>query len=171
MKEIQQEKEKLYEQMKKEMDAQRQKFLDSLEMEKKEALNELKEETIHFSLIFLSKLLSNFADKDLHKKLVEFALDGIKNINEDEIENIKDELKERNIITVETAYPLTEEEIESIKKVIKEIFGIDVSVKTEERKDLICGIRIHIASKMIDSSLEGQLSVFENILRDKIAVA
>jgi len=46
-KEVQQEKEKLYQQMKKELDAQRQKFLDTLEMEKKEAINEIKEETIH----------------------------------------------------------------------------------------------------------------------------
>lgn len=167
-KEVQQEKEKLYQQMKKELDAQRQKFLDTLEMEKKEAINEIKEETIHYSLSFLSKLLSHFADRNIHKKLVDIALEGIKNINKEEVDNIKEQLKERNVVIVETAFPITQKEINRIKETINDMFGVDVSVKTEEKKDLIAGVKIHLASKVIDTSLEGQLSVFESLLREKI---
>ncbi len=167
-KEVQQEKEKLYTQMKKELDAERQKFLESLEIEKKEAINELKEETVRYSLKFVSKLLSEISDKNIHRKLLNIAVEGIKNINTEEIDNISAELKERNTVTVETAYPLSELDIKNIKKVIKDMFGVDVTIKTEERKNLIAGVKIHIASKMIDSSLEGQISVFETLLREKI---
>ncbi|MBK3333277.1 hypothetical protein GWK41_09360 [Persephonella atlantica] len=167
-KEVQQEKERLYEEMKKELDAQRQKFLDSLEAEKREVLNQLKEETVRYSLAFVSKLLSQLSDKNLHTRLFKLAMEGIRSINPEEIDNISDELKERNVITVETAYPLTEKDLQKLKDVVKNIFGVDVVVKTEERKELIAGVKIHIASKMIDSSLEGQISVYENLLRRKI---
>ncbi|WP_457622648.1 F0F1 ATP synthase subunit delta [Persephonella sp.] len=167
-KEVQQEKERLYSEMKKELDAQRQKFLESLEIEKKEAINELKEETVRYALKFVSKLLTSISDKNLHKKLLSIALEGIRSINREEIDDIAAELKERNTVTVETAYPLSEDEIESIKKSIKDMFGVNVTIKIEEKNDLIAGVKIHIASKMIDASLEGQISVFETLLRDKI---
>lgn len=169
-KEVQQEKERLYQQMKKELDAQRQKFLDTLEMEKKEVLNEIKEETIHYSLVFLSKLLSTFADKNIHNKLIDIAVEGIKSINKQELDNIKEQLKDRNVVIVETAFPISEKEIKKIKDTIRDLFDVDVSIKTEEKKSLIAGVKIHLASKMIDASLEGQLSVFENLLREKIEV-
>lgn len=169
-KEVEQEKEKLYQQMRKELDAERQKFLESLETYKKEVLSEIKEEAVKTSLEFTSKLLSYFADKNLHKKLIDIAIEGIRNINPEEIDNIASELKEHNVITIETTFPLDEEDISKIKKVVKDVFGVDVSIKTEENKNLIAGIKIHLSSKMIDSSIEGNLSVFETILRSKIEI-
>lgn len=168
--EVEKEKERLYEQMKKELDAERQKFLESLEAYKKEVLMEIKEETVKTSLELVSKILYNFADKHLHKKFVDLAIDGIKNINPEERDNLAEELKEHPVVYIETAYSLDDKDVSKIKNAIKETLGIDVEINQDEKKDLIAGVKLHIASKLIDVSLEGQLSAFETLLRERIEI-
>lgn len=167
-KQVEEEKEKLYKQMKAELDAEREKFLESLQIEKKEVINEIKEFIINYSLQFVSKILVKVSDENLHKNLFKLALEAIENLPDEDKKSISEELKHQKFILIETAYPLTEEEKNKLKDLIKKEFGIDVSIKEEEKKDLIAGVSIHIGSKLIDLSLEGQLSVFQNIMREKI---
>ncbi|RMA97238.1 F0F1 ATP synthase subunit delta [Hydrogenothermus marinus] len=167
-KQVEEEKEKLYKQMKAELDAEREKFLESLQIEKKEVINEIKEFIINYSLQFVSKILVKVSDENLHKNLFKLALEAIENLPDEDKKSISEELKHQKFILIETAYPLTEEEKNKLKDLIKKEFGIEVSIKEEEKKDLIAGVSIHIGSKLIDLSLEGQLSVFQNIMRKKI---
>jgi len=168
--EIEKEREKMYENMRKELDAEREKFLESLETHKKEVLTEIKEETIKTSLELVSKILYSFTDKHLHKKLLDLAVEGIKNINPEERDNLAQELKEHSVVYVETAYPLEDEDISNIKNAIKETLGVEVEINQTEKKDLVTGVKLHIASKLIDVSLEGQLLAFETLLRKRIEV-
>ncbi len=168
--EIEKEKENLYRQIRRELDAERQKFLESLETEKKEVLTEIKEETIKTTLKLVSKMLYNFADNHLHKKLLDLAVEGIKNIDIEERDNIAQELKEHPVINVETAYLLDNEDILKIKNAIKETLGVEIQVNQTEKKELIAGVKLHIASKLIDVSLEGHLSSFETLLRKRIEI-
>lgn len=167
-KQVEEEKEKLYKQMKAEIDAEREKFLESLQIEKREVINEIKEFIINYSLQFVSKILVKVSDENLHKNLFKLALEAIENLPDEDKKSISEELKHQKFILIETAYPLTEEEKNKLKDLIKKEFGIEVSIKEEEKKDLIAGVSIHIGSKLIDLSLEGQLSVFQNIMRKKI---
>ena len=166
--EIEKEREKMYENMRKELDAERQKFLESLEAHKREVLTEIREETVKTSIELVSKILHSFADKHLHKKLLDLAIEGIKNINPEERDNLAEELKEHPIVYVETAYSLDEKDISKIKNAIQETLGVEVQINQTEKKDLIAGVKLHIASKLIDVSLEGQLSAFETLLRKRI---
>jgi len=168
--EVEKEKEKLYNQMKRELDAERQKFLESLEIHKREVLSEIKEETIKTSLELVSKILYNFSDENLHKKLLELAIEGIKNINPEERDNLTEELKEHPNIDIETAYILSKKDIEKIQNTIKEILGISVKVNQKENKELVAGVKVHLSSKLIDMSIEGQLSAFETLLRKRIEI-
>lgn len=167
-KQVEEEKEKLYKQMKAEIDAEREKFLESLQIEKREVINEIKEFIINYSLQFVSKILVKVSDENLHKNLFKLAIEAIENLPDEDKKSISEELKHQKFILIETAYPLTEEEKNKLKDLIKKEFGIEVSIKEEEKKDLIAGVSIHIGSKLIDLSLEGQLSVFQNIMRKKI---
>ncbi len=165
-KEVQEEKEKLYERMKEELDAERKKFLESLEKEKEEVLREIREETLRYALAFTSKFLTSFADEHLHSKLYKLALESIKGLKGDEV--LRNELSSSGTIVLETAFPLTKEEIEEIRGVVKDAFSVDVNVREEVRKELIAGVRVHLASKIVDASLEGQLKVFEELTREKV---
>jgi len=167
---VEKEKENLYQQMRKELDAERQKFLESLEAEKKEVLTEIKEETIKTTLKLISKMLYNFADKHLHKKLLNLAVEAINNIDVEEKDNIAQEIKQHPVINVETAYILDDEDILRIKNAIKETLGVEIQLNQTEKNELIAGVKLHIASKLIDVSLEGQLSAFETLLRKRIEI-
>lgn len=161
-KEVEEEKEKLYSRMREELDAERKKFLESLEEERRQVLRELKEEAIKLSLSFSSKILSQMADEHLHRKLLEIALETLKEIKE---EGLKEEIVRQRSVLIESAYPLSAEDLEKVRGLIKENFGVEVDIRTAVRKDLIAGVRLHLASKFIDSSLEGQLQVLEERLR------
>lgn len=165
-KEVQEEKEKLYKRMKEELDAERKKFLESLEKEKEEVLREIREETLRSALAFTSKFLTSFADEHLHSKLYKLALESIKNLKEDEV--LRSELSSSGTVVIETAFPLTNEEIEELRGIVKDAFGVEVNVREEVRKELIAGVRVHLASKIVDASLEGQLKVFEELTREKV---
>lgn len=160
--EVEEEKEKLLKRMREELDAERKKFLESLEEERKQVLRELKEEAIRLSLSFSSRVLSQVADEHLHRKLLEIALETLKEMKE---EGLSEELSRRRDVLIESAYPLSAEDLERIKELIRKTLGVDVDLRTAIRKDLIAGVRLHIASKLVDSSLEGQLQVLEERLR------
>ena len=166
MKEIQEEKEKLHKRMKEELESERKKFLEALQKEREELLKEVKDEALKFSLTFTSKLLSYFADENLHKKLFNHAIKSLESFKNDEY--LRNELFQKNEVLVETAIPLSREEIENLKNKIAEIFGVQVKVREEVRRNLISGVRIYLGSKVIDTSLEGQLSAFESIVREKV---
>ncbi|WP_456399656.1 F0F1 ATP synthase subunit delta [Persephonella sp.] len=167
-KEVQEEKNRLFHEMKKELEAERKRYIESLELEKREILKEIKEDIINNSLLFVSKILKDLSDRYLHKKLINLALSSLEKLKEAEIKQIKEDLKKRNTVLLETPYPLSDEEKLLIQEKIKELFNIDVNFQIKENKDLTAGIRIHLGSKMIDSSISGQLQIYENILREKI---
>ncbi len=165
-KEVQEERERLYERMREELDAERKKFLESLEREREEVLREIKEETLRSALAFTSKFLTGFADEHLHSKLYELALESIKGLRGDEV--LKGEISSSGTVVIETAFPIAKREIEDLREVVKDAFGVDVNVREEVRKDLIAGVRVHLASKIVDASLEGQLKVLEDLTREKV---
>lgn len=166
MKEVEEEKERLYRRMKEELDAERKKFLESLEAEREEFLKEIEEEVIRSSLSFASRVLSRFADRSLHKKLFELALEVVENFGGDE--SVERELRSYPKVRIESAYPLGEEEVNIIREKVKDLFGVEPEVKVSVNEKLMAGVRISLASRVIDSSLEGQLSAYEKLLREKV---
>ncbi len=166
--EIQEEKERLSEQMKEELDAQRRKFIESLEAERRDVLREIREEVLKTSRLFVSKLLSELIDKNMHEKLLSIALESLRRLSREEVKNLTEELSEHRVVTVESAFPLSEEEVNRVKNTLAKTFGVEVDIRTEVKRDLMAGVRLHVASKMIDASIEGQLQVFENLLRERV---
>ncbi|WP_457600167.1 F0F1 ATP synthase subunit delta [Hydrogenivirga sp.] len=164
--EVEEEKRRLYERMKEELDAERRKFLESLEMEKEEVLREVREETLRTALAFTSKLLSSFADEELHRKLLSLALESVDKLRDDE--TLRKELATNRVVLVETAYPLSREDIDRVREKLKDAFGVEADLRVEVKKDLLAGVRIHLAPKIVDASLEGQLRVFEDLMRERI---
>jgi len=162
-KEVEEEKEKLLKRMREELDAERRKFLESLEEERRQVLRELKEEAVKLSLYFSSRILSQMADEHLHRKLLEIALETLKEMKE---EGLSEDLSRQGSILIESAYPLSAEDLKRIGDLIRKTFGVEVDIRTTVRKDLIAGVKLHLASKLIDSSLEGQLQVLERRLKD-----
>ncbi len=169
VKDVEQEKEKLYRKMKRELEEERRRFFETLNVYKREVLKEIKDTSVKTSVELVSKMLNRFADKNLHKKLIDFLLEEIKSLKQDEKKRIIESIKNSPYIRIETAYKLDEKELEKIKKSMEEIFGINsIRVKQEIRRNLKAGIKIHLESNLIDMSLSGQLSALEEHLRRKL---
>ncbi|RUM28177.1 MAG: hypothetical protein DSY32_04710 [Aquifex sp.] len=166
IKEVEEERVKLYRKMEEELESERKKFYETLEKEKEELIEEIKESAVRTSILFITKLLSYFNDRNMHKKLFDYSLEIVKRLDIDE--NLREELKNLGFVTVETAFPLSEEEKRALRGLIINKFKLEVDLKEEVKKELIGGVRIRIASKIIDLSLKGQLKSLENLMREEI---
>jgi len=167
-KEVEEKRRQLEEQLEREMELERERFLSSLEAEKEKFLKEIKEDIIKLSVTFSSKLLEKLADKHIHQKLFDLSVELLKKIPEEERKKIVEEIKSRGAVQIESAYPVSNERVGSLKKLIKELFGVKANISVLTDSSLIAGVKLHLGSKLIDSSLKGQLGVLETLLRGKI---
>ncbi len=169
--EVEERKKYLEEQLKKELELERERFLSSLEAEREKFLNRIKEDVVKLSVTFSSKLLEKLADKHIHQKLVELSFELLKKLPEEERKTVSNEIRSRGTIQIESAYPVSDKELKTLNRIFKDIFGIEVKISVLTDPSLVAGIRIHAGSKLIDGSIKGQLGVLEMLLRGKIESA
>jgi len=166
--EVEKRRRELEERLNEEIRLEKERFLSSLESERQRFLSEMKDEVVKLSVQFSSKLLKRIADEHVHRKLFELAVDALKSIPKGEVSNIKDELKSRGLIKVESAYPLSGDDVDMLKETVEKLFGVKVNVSVTTDSSIVAGVKLHVGSKLIDSSIEGQLSSLEEVVRREL---
>ncbi|MDX1807990.1 MAG: F0F1 ATP synthase subunit delta [Sulfurospirillaceae bacterium] len=163
-KEAEQEKIRLLEEIDKELGKERLKQKSILEHEKKKVENDIKEQSLQFSLDYLGRFVEEFIDEDIHQKLIEKFLYEIKSKNTNEIKILKEELKNKECeINISTPLNIKNETMRLIRETLENTFDLKiVSLNIITENSLIGGIRVGIENKIIDGSIQGRLKQLED---------
>jgi len=163
-KEAEQEKSRLLEEADKELNKERLKQKSILELERKKVGNAIKEQSLQFSLDYLSRFSGQLIDEEMHQKLIEKFLYELKSTSANEIAALKKEMKTKECeIKLSTPLKIKEKTMRLIRETLENIFDIKiVSIKTLTENSLIGGIKLGIENKIIDGSIQGMLKQLED---------
>lgn len=173
-KEKSQDKKSLYE----ELDVIKEKELDKLklslakEQEKHEAIQKHQfkkqlETAIHESMQlatdFLSKLLVDFADQALEKKIVSNFAKKLPGIDQVQLQGLESEIEQDNIVSIQSAYELDEKDKKVIEKGVQKLFSKQVNFSYSQQPDLLAGLNIQIGSVSLQANLRDELKFFSEV--------
>lgn len=132
--------------------------------EKKRAEAELKNKTLEIASVFVSNLLEDIADEELHKAIFrKLAKENGKIVSD--ISKIK-EKGETLPIDLVSAYPLKTDEVKMFQETVESQLAKKVSINTTVDKTLIAGIRIKACDMIYDCSLAGQVNALASRLKE-----
>lgn len=161
--EIQVERERLLNAVRKEVEAARKKWHRNLDSETHQLQKEFIQKTHSEALAITRKTLNELADIQLESQLVKVFVKKISTLSQEKREELKSSLKgPRNEITINSAYELTSFQMETIEKALIDCLGIEVKIKLNVRPKLTCGIELSFNGKKIAWSIEGYLDSLTN---------
>ncbi|MCD6173673.1 MAG: F0F1 ATP synthase subunit delta [Sulfurimonas sp.] len=163
-KEAQQEKKELLQKANKEFEKERLKQKNIQEHEKEKINSTINQQSLQFSLDYISRFTASLIDEQMHKKLIEKFLYELKNDSEGDISILKKEIMSKECeIKLSTSLKIDEQTLNQIKETLENILKIKtVSLKILSDKALIGGIKLEIKNKIIDGSIQGVIKNLEN---------
>lgn len=161
-----------------ELAAERQRQLDvlnkeiELERERNAAQEANRTETLKRELTsqcnqqarqFASRLLTQLAGPELEARLIDFFIEEVKSLPEEQIQPIQTSLAGKGVGTVSTAFTLTEEQRQRISKILDDHFEIRCQLSFLQDPSLVAGLRISLGAWQMDMSLAGELGVYAEV--------
>jgi F-type H+-transporting ATPase subunit b len=158
-----------------EMDAERQRQIESLnkelliERERNTAQENHRQEALKRELVaesnlqarqFASKLLAKLAGPELESRLIALFIDEIKELQDEQIRLIKIGLGDKVNGLVISAYQLSDEQKKKISGAIDDQLEIRNQLEFIQDQNLLAGLRISLGAWQLDLSLAGELSVY-----------
>lgn len=109
---------------------------------------------------FASRLLTQLAGPELEARLIDFFIEEIKALPEEQIHPIQTGLAGKGVGTVSTAFVLTEEQRQQISKTLDDHFEIRSQLTFTQDPSLVAGLRLSLGAWQMDMSLAGELGVY-----------
>jgi len=172
-----------FEELKKELDLERDRRLkevDKAAIKERERLQvqdeKMRQETrtrqereaISQSLVFLSKLLSGFASKDLEASIVKGFLNDLEHDSRAQSLLSSEKGLPDRMITIHSAFPLAESERSQILGKLTQNIREREQAKLSVDSALVAGIEVTIGSTVLRANLRDELSYFSQIGRDGV---
>ncbi len=140
----------------------KQRWLSSVEQEKRSFLHELRRTMGKEAISVARKTLKDLADEDLDAQVTEKFIQEIKRLSEEQVEKIKKAADQRSgEITVTTATPIARNQRNTLERELTELLGRDLNVQFKESDELICGAALTIPGHKVSWSMEGHLDSLE----------
>lgn len=111
---------------------------------------------------FSEKLLINFADEHLEKKIIEKMIEDLSNVPSEKLQLIEN-LAEQNTVVVQSAYPINKQQQQKLLQAIQQLVHKKPNVEFTENPDLFAGLTIQIGSKILQANLRDELKFFMEI--------
>ena len=136
-----------------------------LEKEREKIDSAIKEQSLQFSLDYIARFARELIDENMHQKLIEKLLHGLKSEERaEEVEAVKKEIKTKAFkIKLTTPLKIEEQTMHKIKKVLGDIFDTKaVTIETFSDASLIGGIKLEIGNRIIDGSISQVLKQLQD---------
>jgi len=155
--------EELMDQARKEVDAIRQRWVETVLQEKAAFLGSLRQRTGQQVYAIARRILADLADMDIEQKMIDILIDHIRFLEPAEREKIRSALEESGEgVIVHSALPLTPEDHRRLTDAIRELTGKpDTAVQYQENPDLINGIEFLASGHRIAWSINDYLDHLE----------
>ena len=164
-KEAEEEKYRLMEKTDRELEKEREKQKSIQEHEREKIDSAIKEQSLQFSLDYIARFARELIDENMHQKLIEKLLHGLKSEERaEEVEAVKKEIKTKAFkIKLTTPLKIEEQTMHKIKKVLGDIFDTKaVTIETFSDASLIGGIKLEIGNRIIDGSISQVLKQLQD---------
>lgn len=166
--EVEQARNKQWKKLQAELTQEKQKHQNYLEIKERETANQIRESVINTALGYSTKILKLLTDEHLHQRLIEMALKALEKLPPEEIHIISQELKEHGKVILISPMMLKEEQFSQIKTNIEKILGFCPHFTVDIEPELQAGIQLHMGTKLLNSTLSGNLDVFKSLLHEKV---
>ena len=162
--EVANERRRLLEELQHDLEQERQKAGILNQRLMQEEKQNMERQALQQGSAFSARLLARLAGPDLESRLIDALLDDL-----DILSSKKRQLlisgykKNKNGITISSAYPVTEETRQKIEQKLKSIFNEDIRCAYEVDGELIAGMRIRIGAWLLQANIQDELKYFADI--------
>lgn len=166
--EIDSEKQRLFEEVRNESDSLRLKYEDSLKQQEQDITNTLKRKTEDEVFAITIKALADIADASLEEQAVKVFIKKIQELNEDGKASLKQALKDGNKeITIKSAFELPSSSKQELERVIEKMIGQQTGFQYKVQPELISGIEIGNNSYQLSWNIESYLGSLKKSITTK----
>jgi F-type H+-transporting ATPase subunit b len=137
-----------------------QEQVKALEMKKASKLIEKNaKESFALAGLFTKKLLMNFADESLEKKIIEKTIEELSRYPEKPLQFIEDG-SEQGLIKVQSVYAMNQDQQHRLRQTLEQLVGKKLNVDWAENSELLAGVRIQMGSVIFQANLRDELTFF-----------
>lgn len=155
---IDSERQRLFEEVRKESTVLRLKFEDSLKQQEQEIKDTVKKKTKEAVFSIASKTLSDLANANLEEQIVTVFIEKIENLASTDKTKFIDALKKNNTpITVKSVFVLSETSRLKIEETIEKITGKPNDFQYQLEPELVSGIEMETASFQMSWNIDSYL--------------
>jgi F-type H+-transporting ATPase subunit b len=160
-KDIDDERARLMQKLKTEMETEREKVRAIEEKRLEDSRRSYEETALAHGAAFTARLLSNLTDQALHEKLVHLAVEQLSQLPEERADLLRSEFENGHRDTkVASAFDLGEEDRASLEQRLHNVLGDAIHCEYVQDDRLKAGIRISIGSWILHANLEDELKSF-----------
>lgn len=139
------------------------------EKAKKEIIERQERDAISQSLAFLSKLLAGIASKDVEASIIRVFLEKLKNETETQKLLFRDhDGKASRLVSVRSAFPMTDDEHSSLLKGLSTVLKDSPQTTFDVDHSLIAGVEVSVGSVVLRANLRDELKYFSMVNHDGI---
>ena len=156
--EVDSEKQRMFEEVRKESTALRTKYEDSLKEEEKELKDKIKRKTKNAVFAIAGKTLSDLANTNLEEQVINVFIEKITNLDKVEIAKFKESLNNnKKPITIKSAFEFSESSKQELGKAIESITERKNDFEYRLEPELVSGIEIETSSFQMSWNIESYL--------------
>ncbi|MDT7829871.1 hypothetical protein RQM65_14450 [Pricia sp. S334] len=163
------EKKRLFDQVREESTALRTKYESSLQQQQRELIDTVKRRTKEEVFAIAGKTLSDLADAGLEDQIVQVFIGKLRNLDNGDRANLKNAIDENPSVIINSTFDLPASSKSNLENVLAEITGqqIDFSYRTEP--NLISGIEIDTENYQLSWNIEAYLDALKksSIIKQK----
>lgn len=156
------EKQRLFEEVRKESTVLRSKFEESLKQQEEDITDRLKRKTKDAVFDIARKTLSDLADVNLERQVVRVFIEKIRNLDGAAKTKFMDALKNNEgVITIKSVFELSDNSKQELEKALEKITEKQNDFRYELEPELVSGIKMETASYQLSWTIESYLEALK----------
>lgn len=141
-------------------------WADAIEEETGAFLRDIRRRASEEVCAIARRALSDLADAELERQVVQCFLDKVDSIGERERSEVLDSMKDgEHVVVVQTAWKLPDELREAVVHALQRSFLSDLDVQFEESADLVCGVALQTDAHKLAWDVRDYLASLEQELQ------
>ncbi len=162
----------LEKQAREDVELQRQAWLNQLQGDKEDFLNDVRRRAATEFFALAEKAFAELADEAFEKRIVALFIVRLKTMDANSLSKLKDAAgRKESSVRIESAFELGLNERQAINQCINEISDGEVKITYANTDELIAGIRLRIDSQSVEWSLNSYLDQLQERLEESFAGA